>query len=248
MNHPISNNHSCIYCDRAFRFKDLYEQHRVTCEYFYKEKKEKDREQEIFETLPSPQETYKLIQSLMLKCNQLEKEVGELKRVSNTRIKKKVSESISHMPSDSWKEWMKRTNINDIHLQRVYKEDLLEGIKYYISDLIRETGANELPFYSSKETPNILFVYSVFEESSKSHWKKVNANEFEKAINEIAHRFLQEFTKMQNENIDKICSNNEEREKNIVFMMKINTMKTTTEKRSNEIKKWLISKVIPVET
>ena len=205
------NHKDCDYCS-SFRFKDSCKSNASTCE-----------------MLPSPQETHKWIQRLFLKCNQLEKEIGEL-RVSNTRVKKKVE--ISILPKQSWKEWMHK-KIEPHHLHHVYKEDLVEAIKYYISDLIRKTEPNELPVYS-KET-QVLFVYS------ESGWKKVNSNEFEKAINEIAHRFLQEFTKMQHENIDKICSNNEEREKNIIFMMKINA--TTTEKTSNNIKKWLISKV-----
>ena len=63
----------CDYCNRNFKFKDLYDQHTVTCEYFYKKKRDRDRETESFEQLPTQQELYKLVQNLQERISILEK-------------------------------------------------------------------------------------------------------------------------------------------------------------------------------
>ena len=54
---------------------------------------------------------------------------------------------------------------------------------------------------------------------------------------------LREFCVMQKENMVKIFSNEDEKEKNIVFMMKMNGGKTSDEQRAREIKKWLFTKL-----
>ena len=57
-----SNELQCMYCQRYFHFHDIYQRHVITCEFFYKGRKNRERIEDDNEVLPTPQEQYKLIQ------------------------------------------------------------------------------------------------------------------------------------------------------------------------------------------
>ena len=233
----------CNYCDRHFKFKDLYDQHTITCEFFYRKKRERDRSIETIEHLPTQQELYKLVQQLTLQCCKLQKDVDRLKTSSNTRTKKSIMESLNCptavSPPHSFESWILiKREVNHEYLELVYKEDLTAGIKKYINDLIKLETTN-IPMRTFVEKPNVIYIYSADPkiENSIASWKIIPTEQFERWINRIAHRFLQEFAVMQLENIEKINSCEDEKDKNIVFMVKINGGKTSMEKRSADIKK-----------
>jgi len=230
----------CDYCSRHFKFKDLYDQHVITCEFFYKKKRIKDRELDTFEHLPTQQELYKLVQHLTLQCCQLQKDVEKLKKTNNSRTKKNILDvlnSATIYPTNSFEEWvMIKRDIKPEYLECVYKEDLIAGIKMYIVDLIESENTN-MPMRTCAEKPNTLYVYSGVESQSPS-WKTMTNDQFERWVTRVSHRFLQEYSNMQQANIDKIYSNEDENEKNIIFMMKITGGKMSFERRCSEIKKF----------
>ena len=45
----MSTYHNCIYCNRIFHFKDIFDKHEEPCKYFHKSRNEKRYEQELIE-------------------------------------------------------------------------------------------------------------------------------------------------------------------------------------------------------
>lgn len=236
----------CNYCDRHFKFKDLYDQHIITCEFFYRKKRETDRALETFEHIPTPQEMYKLVQHLTLQCCKLQKEVDKLKSNAGTKTRKLIIENLNNSknPVLSFEEWLAiKRDIKQDYLTIVYQEDLTAGIKKYINDLIISETTN-IPLRTFAEKPNVIYVYSASDDLSNTvnpTWKIMQFEQFMKWTNRLAHRFSQEFSIMQSENSEKMNSSESEKDKNIIFMMKINGGKVSSEKRANDIKRWLIS-------
>lgn len=233
----------CTYCNRYFKFNDLYEQHTIACEFFYRSKRVKDREIETYEQLPTQQELYKLIQQLTLQCHKLQKDVERLKSNSSNRTKKTVMDVLNstsnQIPECSFESWvLVKRPIKRDYLDLVYNEDLTSGIKMYISELIQSEKLN-IPIRTFAEKSNNIYIYSVGQSpDNPPSWQIISIEQFGKWTNRIAHRFLQEFSIMQYENMEKINSNETEKDKNIIFMVKINGGKTSAEKRCLDIKKW----------
>lgn len=234
--------HNCLYCDRHFKFKDLYETHIIMCEFFNRSKREKEREMEAFEHIPSQHELYKLVMHLTVQCSSLQKEVDKLKHSSGIRTRKIVIDKLNHIenPTTSFEDWyVVKQPILQSYLDLVYQEDLIAGIKRYISDLIISEKTN-IPMRTFAEKPNTIYVYSQDADNPKvATWKIMSNEQFMKWINRIAHRFSQEFSIIQADTFDVFDSSEAEKEKNIIFMMKINGGKISGERRANDIKKWI---------
>ena len=89
------SNHNCVYCSRHFKFKDIYEKHSIMCEFFYKAKRDKDRDLEEIEYMPTQQEMYKLVRHLTMQCAGLQKEVDKLKQNAGVRTRKIVVDKLN---------------------------------------------------------------------------------------------------------------------------------------------------------
>ena len=242
----------CDYCNRNFKFKDLFDQHTVTCEYFYKKKRDRDRETESFEQLPTQQELYKLVQQLTVQCCKLQKDVDRLNSNSNVNRRKYIIESLNNYSKVTsvsiYDDWIKIKNpIKPYYLERVFQEDLTDGIKTYISDLILLEKAT-FPIRSFTQKPNVIYgfcanVQEPDKEFKPPSWKILTIEQFGKWIMRISHSLLQAFVTFQTENVEKINSSESEKDKNIIFMIKINGGKISDERRWHDIKKWIIPKI-----
>ena len=242
------DNNYCGYCDRHFKFKDLYDQHMVTCDFFHKKKKARDREVDCIEKLPSQQEMYKLVQHIAVQCNKLQKEVEKLKANSSISCKKAVLETLnsplSRPPLQTYQEWIKSFSISTYYLERVFKENITEGIKLVLSDRIKKETKENIPIRSFKQKPTNLYIYSQASPDSeldRPYWRLMSVDDYDRMINLLLHQFIVEFTNWQDDNCEVLESSEKEKDKNIMYMMKIHNIKTNEEKQKLEIRKWIYS-------
>ena len=150
----------CKYCEKSFVFKDIYEQHLLTCNFFHKKQKNQDRQKDLKnENIPSTQDLYKLIQFLALKCDKLEKDVQKMKKLSNTKCKNDLLHLLHlNTPSASFKEWLTSLQITKLELEEVFQFNLTQGIKYLLECQLKKEMLN-FPLCAFKQKPNTLFVY-----------------------------------------------------------------------------------------
>lgn len=253
----MTEAHYCIHCSRNFKFKNLYDSHVLTCEFFHKPRRERIREIESFERLPNPQEMYKLIQHLMSETAQLKQEVAKLKISANVRKTRLIVDWLNSpknpVPEKTFQEWYKSIVVLRTYVEHVYNSDLAEGIKMMINEALTDK-TQLLPIRAFTNKPNVIYIYShkrpeesqgdaTLENEWTKEWTAISTADFEKWISYLSRIMLREFCVMQKENMVKIFSNDDEKEKNIVFMMKMNGGKTSDEQRAREIKKWLFTKL-----
>jgi len=235
------SNH-CINCNRQFRFKDLYDQHSITCDFLFKSRKEKDRETDAFERLPSAQEQFKLIQNLYLQISKLQKEVDSMRGQVIIRKRKEIIDFLQSKanptPSTTFLEWSKTISVTQEMLDTVFSKSLNEGIRMCISAFISIESPPILSFSQKKGT---LYIYEKLEiegDSEKSGWRILSIDEFDRWIDRIMHKFLQVFVAWQLENMKVLNSNEEQKDKNLEYMQKINGNGQTDDRRKNELRKW----------
>lgn len=261
----MSNNNFCMYCNRHFHFKDLYDQHVTTCEFFYRTRRQKDRDADLHEQLPSPQEQYKLIQYLMIQVAKLQKENIQLKGAANTKKRKVIMEWLQSSggpkPSMHFGEWINTVSISIDNLFKVFDGDLVEGMKHCLETYFattKSTTNTNLPIYAFVQKPGSIYIYAnepVFissntsaannTDSSSAKWIILSPEVFDGWMNRLAHRFLQEFIKWQLANSAQIYATDESKEKNVDNLRKVNGLmgKAYEERRRAELRKWLFNKL-----
>lgn len=232
----------CKYCNKYFHFKDLFDQHVVTCEYFYRSKRQKERELDSIEILPSGQEQFKLIQHMFVKMKSLENEVMKLRIENGVRKRKYILELLNQneysKPPLSFEQWYKTLVIQEKHLKRIFDGDVCDGIKSLLNDYIT---FNNIPICSFKQKQNTIYIYTN-EESPK--WIILQHDVFDIWYRHMNHLFLQAFLQWQMDNSDLIQSSEEERDKNISNVHKINGLSDNYEqKRKQGLKKWIYDKI-----
>jgi hypothetical protein len=234
-------NH-CINCNRQFRFKDLYDQHAITCDFLFKSRKEKDRETDAFERLPSQQEQFKLIQNLYLQISKLQKEVDSMRGQVIIRKRKEIIDFLQSksnpIPQITFLEWSKTITVSKEMLDTVFSKSLNDGIRSCISAVLSLDCPPIRAFTQKKGT---IYVYEKVEpdgESVKSCWRVLSIDEFDRWIDRIMHKFLQVFVTWQLENMKLLNSNEDQKDKNLEYMQKINGNGQTDDRRKNDLRKW----------
>jgi hypothetical protein len=232
-------NH-CLHCNRQFRFKDLYDQHAITCDFLFKSRKEKDRETDAFERLPSAQEQFKLIQNLYLQINKLQKEVDSMRGQVVIRKRKEIIDFLQSkanpIPTATFLEWSKTILISKEMLEIVFSKSLNDGIRDCISSFV---SIESPPIRCFSQKKGTIYIYEKVEsDGEKSCWRVLSIDEFDRWIDRIMHKFLQIFVAWQLENMKVLNSNDEQKDKNLEYMQKINGNGQTEDRRKNELRKW----------
>ena len=122
-------------------------------------------------------------------------------RETGFKVEKAKNEFIAQAKRDT------SQNPSDANLT-AFKEDLIAGIKMYITDLVNFEKTN-MPMRTFTEKPNAIYVYSKNvdltnnnekdNELQKPVWKTMENALFERLITRISHRFLQEYSNFQQE-------------------------------------------------
>lgn len=249
----MSTSHNCIYCNRIFHFKDIFDKHEEPCKYFHKSRNEKRYEQELIEKLPNPQEMYKLIQEMVYKIKSLEEEVLRLKTNTNIQTRKNVANVLSSRPTPNklFSAWIRDFTVNNIHLEKVFNFDLTEGMIMCLKARIQDEGWENIPLRCLKEQPNILYVYTddfdIDENGEKilrePSWKKCNPEHIHSMMIWLSNEFIKTFLVWEDENEILIKSNVTEQDKHAAKMVKM-VGKINKDRQCTDLKNWLIKNII----
>jgi hypothetical protein len=264
------NDLYCKYCNNTWKYKKEYEKHLACCEYFYNYRRNPKPEMDDYGgKLPTQKELFRFVQELSLKCSRLEQDVARLKNNVSTRQKKVIVDCLNHpeqIPDNTFMEWWKGVTLHftspvqeyDAHeliehwssirnpfLFRVFRQGLVEGIKYILSSYISsKTKKQKLPIRCFSQKHNIFYIYSGTtdtEVSKKTQWRIMTTDDFEIMIDGISQLFVREFLVWQRENCDIICDNETRSEEQMMYMIRVNSMKPTKERGMSDIRKWLFS-------
>jgi hypothetical protein len=242
-----AGNH-CKYCNRHFRFKDLHDQHIITCEYFYRSKRQRERDIDLLETVPTAQEQFKLIQHLTQKLAHVENELIKLKTMTVARKRKAILEWLNSAsgpkPEATFQTWYKATPVTFDHLQPLFDQDITEGMKHCLRDYCA-CRTPPIPICAFAQKPGTIYVWSAGDTpDSVVQWRMLDAVMYTKWIDRVAHRFLETFLKWQMENSHRIRATEEDKDRNISNMHKLNGLGHTYEdRRRSELRKWVFSTI-----
>ena len=228
-------NINCEYCDKHFNFKELYDKHRVACEFFYQSRRQRHREIESIEKLPSQQELFHLVQSLALQCKILTEKVSKLEANSTYHIKRNANGFLQNapVPKELFEIWIKKFEINLKHLKEIFEYNLTNGIKKCLSDRISNEGLTNIPIRAFKEKPGVLYIFT--ETDNKGNWIVCPKETFSIIIDEVNNEIIRVFCQWQ--------SDQEEfdYDRQIACSTKISGLKINKERQIVDIKAHILS-------
>jgi hypothetical protein len=237
----------CKYCHHHWKIKREYENHIGCCEYFYKMRRTTPNEVDEHGTkIPSMRELFRYVQELSAKLERTEKEVQRLKTTMHIRQKKAILDWLKqpkNVPAVDVEDWWKRIEVNETHILHVGERDLTDGMKMCIKDFLETCSGESFPIRTFTQKPNMFYVYTrglgVFPE-----WKIMSNEQFDSMLLHLSQLFLREFLKWQKSpHNTKEYKDDRDTDKEIQFMIKINGMRTPSEKRVLEMKKWLFPRL-----
>ena len=141
-----------------------------------------------------------IVMELVKSNNKLRKDVEELKRWVYAKKKKIIIVdwlNENYKPVENYKEFISKLNIRREHLDIIFKSNIIDGIQEILQNFI--VNNDICPLKSLDQRVNTIYVYN---EDSK--WEQLSLIEFNNIISNIMKRILDEFKKWQDENEDKL--------------------------------------------
>jgi hypothetical protein len=253
----------CIYCHRNYQKKENLEKHKQMCEFFYRSRHNHDEE---YENVPTMREMYQLVREFAYKCDKLQKRVDQLENRNALKQKKQILEYLSEQPpAVGFIELVRTFTISQQHLETVFENDLTAGIKSCLkthfkskSDITENENQSKyiFPICSFIQKPNTIYVYDSADQISMNTWKIMTNTDLDKVISILSFKFLQAFVEWkktlvtQNEPTDYFVDEQEQNEsfqqvqeqikqQQQLYMIKINGQRVNGDKRRNDIKQFL---------
>jgi len=250
--------HHCTICERKFHFKDMYDQHVPVCEFFYKSHRERKRDSEAIDALPTAADMFQLVKHVLYEHRELKEKVQKLE-LQLSRVKK--FQIMSHIPAPivSFSDWIKCFDITPQHLEKVFQEDLYEGFKQCISDRIHTEELSKIPLRISPERARTLYVWSGSGTSPTTNftggiateevwskdvnqWIVCDLQKFMHLLDKLADMFLKVYCHWEDEHLSLLESTPENKDKHVLYLLKITGSDIANkDRRRNELRSWLCS-------
>jgi hypothetical protein len=223
-----------------------YKAHIASCKLMYKLKTmTRDDFQDSISNIPSNEELFSMFKLLAAKYDKLELELQSLRGRSNNLYKKNIIDLLENTrkPARGFYDWIVDIEIDYEILFIVFNGDLTEGMKQIF--LKKMDSTNIKPICTFKQKNNTFYVYDKFIVNNNPvyKWHIISSNEVEKVLNYFNYEFIKTFLQWQTENEEAISASEDMQDKIIQYMIKINGSKISNEKRWNELKKWLSTKI-----
>jgi hypothetical protein len=142
------------------------------------------------------------------------------------------------IPQMTFLEWSKTILVSKEMLETVFSKTLNDGLRASISCFV---SIDCPPIRAFSQKKGTIYIYERVDNENevvKSVWRVLSIDEFDRWIDRIMHKFLQVFVAWQLENMKHLNSNDQQKDKNLEYMQKINGNGQTDDRRKNELRKW----------
>jgi hypothetical protein len=137
---------------------------------------------------------YELVKNLAFRCQNLEKEVKDLKQ-SARREKRKIDVvqylNSHQVPQTTYKKWQKSLEINQKHLDATIEGNIINGVCRIIQDaLILVTSITALPIAAFSHKHNIFYIY-------EDTWTMMSEDAVNRLFDTLSNRMLKTYNKWE---------------------------------------------------
>lgn len=231
----LMTRYCCSYCDKRFHYKEFYDKHRIACEFFTQNRKQRLLQLECYEKLPTQDEMFQLLQHLTLKCQTLAEEVEKLKKSAFSIRKKNIDLFLDTLkPSMTFDDWIKLFEIDTKCITEIFNGNLTDGIIHCIRVRMDKNGT-VIPIRAIKEKPGVIYIFEEDDETHLHKWNVCSNDKLSYMVDNIIHEVGKFYCnwKIEQHNIDM--------DTELSYMAKISGLKSNKNKQLQEVKSWIIS-------
>jgi uncharacterized protein YeeX (DUF496 family) len=171
----------------------------------------------VDDRIPSDRMLYELVKNLALKCDRLEKEVEDLRRIA--RKEKKKIDILDYLrqhqaPAKNYQQWMKEIEVQHRYLEIVFENNIIMGVTKLIEDYISGFTNDQLPLAAFSHKSGQIYIY-------KEAWAQINPETLNTLFDILSTRFLISYTQWEAENPDLKRENEETAKLKMQYKRKI---------------------------
>ena len=205
-------SYRCTNCLKNYQSKIYYERHRAVCSILQRTQKERELDIERQQDIPSIDECYELIKTLLVEQTKMKKEIETLKRFISTKKKQiDVFEYLNKTikPIQTYSEWIETLEFNNEDLEVLLDETYYQAMHKYFEKVFGNIDEEnkEIPIRAFTEKQNILYIYDYedIENENGEHisilkWIKLNDDHWKKLVKHISKKLFDKFKEWQDEN------------------------------------------------
>lgn len=214
----MTSTHVCLSCSTEFKYKKQYNEHILCCAFLKERTKERNTNMELVDDrIPSDRMLYELVKNLALKCDRLEKEVEDLRRIA--RKEKKKIDILDYLrqhqaPAKNYQQWMKEIEVQPRYLEIVFENNIIMGVTKLIEDYISGFTNDQLPLAAFSHKSGQIYIY-------KEAWAPINPETLNTLFDILSTRFLIAYTQWEAENPDLKRENEETAKLKMQYKRKI---------------------------
>ena len=193
----IEAHYECCHCSKHYKIKKAYDKHILLCSVMSKTTKERKEENEQYENIPTMKEMYEMIQMLIIKNENLEKQVNKMSKWINNKKRVNVIEWLNenNIPTHDFEQWVDTIEITNQHMEFVVEHGFIEGVNLTVREIVNK-DLETIPIKAFEQKEGLLYVYNGVE----LKWETINQGQFDKLFIRITKGLLGQFKKWQDEN------------------------------------------------
>ena len=232
MSNKIGAHFECHHCSKNYKIKKAFDRHILVCNILSKTTTERKYENEEYENLPNLKEMYSMIKMLILKNEQLEKQVNKMNSWINNKKRVNIIEWLNEndTPNLDFNQWIETIEISNEHMEFVFEHNFVEGIDLTVREIMNK-DLELRPLKSFEQREGIIYVYN----GSENKWEIIGNHQMELIFIKITKGLLNQLKLWQDKNRHRLCQNGFT-EKYIENVKKITGGDLTKEQQIHKIK------------
>lgn len=201
MSNKIEAHYECCHCSKNYKIKKAYDRHLLVCSVISKTVKERKTENEEYENIPTVKQMYEMIQILIVKNENLEKQVNKMSKWINNKKKVNVLEWLNenNVPNNDFNNWVETIEITEKHMEFVFEHNFIDGVNLTVRELLNK-DLETIPIKAFEQKEGILYVYN----GSENKWENINQSQFDTLFIKITKGLLGQLKLWKDKNIHRL--------------------------------------------
>jgi hypothetical protein len=251
--HPIY----CEFCGKCYKTIVNLNKHILLCEVVNRTlNKPGTIDKPINENLPSPENMYKIIESLAIKYNKLEEKMEQLQKWVDKKKKKIniiewLNENDKIKPSYTLNSIFDKLNITQTTVDFLFSNSFYDTINEILSTFHNNNNNNNtcnpennaIPLFAFNQKANVIYVFNKNAVVEETSWKELSKDELADFLDKLQTKISKCLKAWKNINEDKVRNDNKYSELYSKTIIKIMDVKFNNETTITKYKSLLYNKI-----
>lgn len=250
--------HTCSLCNKTFQLKHNYDRHEAFCKFSHNSLIRQPKDYDETVERMTDKQMRRIVVDLTLKIQTLSNQNEHMrKEIQNLKTRQRISMTKwldkTKIPHISFFQWIESIQVSQIHLEKVFTHDLLQGLKECIKDEIASYKYKEklMPIYAFTQKNKTIYLYDQIIQKTPRRlnqkdefvWSLITTEHLKKAVSILNRKFELQYQQWQDNHSDLLDQSEEWKEKDMMYMRKVIGMADNEIQRNAKLKQWIYTQI-----